>query len=118
MLAALADDESARNQIYNVAVSGRTDLNQLFNAIKKHLAMNGVTYNKSPVYREFRAGDVRHSQADISKARQLLGYFPEFDIDQGTFPKPRCLGMFHISAGDDGFLKVSHACRHGTELAA
>jgi UDP-N-acetylglucosamine 4-epimerase len=66
-----------------VAFSGRTDLNQLFNAIKKHLASNGVVYSKNPVYRDFRAGDVRHSQADISKAGKLLGYVPKFDIDQG-----------------------------------
>lgn len=83
ILAAVAKDDSARNQVYNVAVSGRTDLVQLFNAIKKHLAASGVIYSKEPVYRDFRAGDVRHSQADISKARQLLGYLPAFNIDEG-----------------------------------
>lgn len=83
LLAAVAEDERARNQIYNVAVSGRTDLNQLFNAIKKHLAGNDVIYHKEPVYRDFRVGDVRHSQADIAKARALLGYLPLFNIDEG-----------------------------------
>ncbi|PVZ32933.1 NAD-dependent epimerase/dehydratase family protein [Pseudomonas sp. CC120222-01a] len=83
LLAAVAENDEARNQVYNVAVSGRTDLNQLFKAIKKHLSTNGVIYSKDPVYRDFRAGDVRHSQADIAKARQLLGYLPTFDIDQG-----------------------------------
>ncbi|WP_322364776.1 NAD-dependent epimerase/dehydratase family protein [Pseudomonas sp. Teo4] len=83
LLAATATDEQALNQVYNVAVSGRTDLNQLFAALRGTLADNGVDYNREPVYRDFRAGDVRHSQADISKARRLLGYEPEFDIESG-----------------------------------
>ena len=83
LLAATAIDEAARNQIYNVAVNGRTDLNKLFAAIKGTLAKNGVAYEKDPVYRDFRAGDVRHSQADISKAQRLLGYAPQFDIGSG-----------------------------------
>lgn len=73
----------ALNQIYNVAVSGRTDLNCLFAAIKLRLAENGISYDKKPIYREFRAGDVRHSQADISKAKRLLGYEPQFDMQAG-----------------------------------
>lgn len=40
-------------------------------------------YAKPPVYRDFRAGDVRHSQADISKAKKLLGYQPEYRIAAG-----------------------------------
>ena len=83
LLAATASDEPALNQVYNVAVSGRTDLNQLFAALRSTLAHNGVEYKRGPVYRDFRAGDVRHSQADISKARRLLGYEPEFDIESG-----------------------------------
>ncbi|MCQ4326962.1 Vi polysaccharide biosynthesis UDP-N-acetylglucosaminuronic acid C-4 epimerase TviC [Stutzerimonas stutzeri] len=83
LLAATAIDEAVRNQIYNVAVSGRTDLNKLFAAIKSTLAENGVAYEKDPVYRDFRAGDVRHSQADIDKAQRLLGYAPQFDIQDG-----------------------------------
>ena len=83
LLAATATDEAARNQIYNVAVSGRTDLNQLFAAIKGTLADNDVSYAKDPVYRDFRAGDVRHSQADIGKVQRLLGYSPQFDIQAG-----------------------------------
>jgi UDP-N-acetylglucosamine/UDP-N-acetylgalactosamine 4-epimerase len=83
ILAAVAVDEQARNQVYNVAVSGRTDLNQLFDLIKLNLGANGVVYDKSPVYRDFRAGDVRHSQADIGKITRILGYQPDFDIGQG-----------------------------------
>lgn len=83
LLAAAATEDQALNQVYNVAVSGRTDLNQLFAALRNTLAENGILYDREPVYRDFRAGDVRHSQADISKARQLLGYEPQFDIEGG-----------------------------------
>jgi len=74
---------SPLNQIYNVAVSGRTDLNQLFAALKQSLASNGLNYDKPAVYRAFRAGDVLHSQADIGKAQRLLGYAPQYDIAAG-----------------------------------
>lgn len=83
LLAATTTQEAARNQVYNVAVSGRTNLNHLFESLKTTLASNGVTYAKGPVYRDFRAGDVRHSQADVGKAQRLLGYAPQFDIDKG-----------------------------------
>ena len=82
ILAATANDE-AKNQVYNVAVGDRTTLNDLFNALQAALNENGVTYNKKPVYREFRAGDVRHSQASIAKIEQFLNYEPEFNINQG-----------------------------------
>lgn len=83
LLAATAADADVRNQVYNVAVSGRTDLNQLFATIKCKLAENGIAYQKGPTYRDFRAGDVRHSQADIGKAQRLMGYEPEFDMQAG-----------------------------------
>lgn len=83
LLAATTSDETARNQVYNVAVSGRTNLNVLFATIKSTMAENGVFYRREPVYRDFRAGDVRHSQADIAKAQRLLGYVPQFDLRGG-----------------------------------
>lgn len=83
LLAATTDNPDARNQVYNVAVSGRTTLNALFNELKVALASNGVVYEKEPVYRDFRAGDVRHSQADISKIQRLLGYAPGYEIKTG-----------------------------------
>ncbi len=82
ILAATASDE-AKNQVYNVAVGDRTTLNDLFNAIKESLNANGVIYSKQPVYRDFRAGDVRHSQASIEKIKNLLSYNPNFVISQG-----------------------------------
>lgn len=83
ILAATVNNPEARNQVYNVAVGGRTTLNTLFTALKENLSTNGVVYNKAPVYRDFRAGDVRHSQADITKIKTLLGYDPQFNIIQG-----------------------------------
>lgn len=82
LLAATADD-SAKNEVYNVAVGDRTTLNDLFAALKSALAENGVVYDKEPMYRDFRPGDVRHSQADIGKAASKLGYAPEFRIKAG-----------------------------------
>lgn len=82
LLAATAE-ESAKDEVYNVAVGDRTTLNDLFAALKRALAENGVVYEKAPVYRDFRPGDVRHSQADIGKAGSKLGYAPEFRIFEG-----------------------------------
>ncbi len=82
LLAATAE-QSGKNQVYNVAVGDRTTLNILFKSLKSSLANNQIKSEKSPVYRDFRAGDVRHSQADISKAQKLLGYEPEYKIQQG-----------------------------------
>ena len=83
ILAATTDDD-AKNQVYNVAVGGRTTLNTLFTALKDHLSVNGVDYSQAPIYRDFREGDVRHSQADISKIQSALGYDPQFDVVQGV----------------------------------
>ena len=82
ILAATATEE-AKNQVYNVAVGGRTTLNTLFSALKEHLRANGVSYTQEPVYRDFRPGDVRHSQANITKIQNALGYAPQFNIIQG-----------------------------------
>ncbi|NMG16649.1 NAD-dependent epimerase/dehydratase family protein [Aromatoleum bremense] len=83
LLAATTPDPAARNQVYNVAVGGRTSLNQLFEALRQALGENGVRYHKRPMHREFRAGDVLHSQADIGKAERLLGYASSHDIHAG-----------------------------------
>lgn len=83
ILAATTQNADATNQVYNVAVGDRTTLNELFNAIKSALSDNGVSYEQEPAYRDFRPGDVRHSQADVSKANHLLGYEPQFNISQG-----------------------------------
>lgn len=83
LLAATCTDNAARNQVYNVAVGDRTSLNQLYDYLKEVLAKEGAVCKGEPAYRKFREGDVRHSQAEISKARNLLGYQPKFTIQEG-----------------------------------
>ncbi|HRK85307.1 SDR family oxidoreductase [Alcaligenes sp. CHO6] len=70
-------------EVYNVALNARTSLNELFGYLQQTLSRNGINYTKQPVYADFRAGDVLHSQADISKARTELGYEPTHTILQG-----------------------------------
>ncbi|MCG6936141.1 MAG: Vi polysaccharide biosynthesis UDP-N-acetylglucosaminuronic acid C-4 epimerase TviC [Proteobacteria bacterium] len=84
LLAATTDNPDAVDQVYNVALNARTTLNELFQAIQHKLqARVPGLETVSPVYREFRPGDVRHSQADISKAQTLLGYAPEYQVNEG-----------------------------------
>jgi UDP-N-acetylglucosamine 4-epimerase len=83
MLAATSLPEAA-NQVYNIALGERTTLNELFALIQAALreVLPSLPEQK-PVYREFRTGDVRHSLADITKARTLLEYEPTHTIGQG-----------------------------------
>lgn len=74
ILAATTESADAKNQVYNVAVGDRTTLNTLFGLLRDNLKAHGVDESAQPVYREFRAGDVRHSQAATEKAARLLGY--------------------------------------------
>lgn len=83
ILAATTQNDNAKNQVYNVAVGDRTTLNELFIAIKTALNENGVVYIKKPIYRDFRIGDVRHSQAHILKIQKYLEYIPQFKINEG-----------------------------------
>ena len=80
--AALAPEE-VRGQVYNVAVGDRTDLNDLIEALRFELARFGIKSQSDVIHRDFRPGDVRHSQADISKAVRLLGYSPSHRIGDG-----------------------------------
>ena len=84
LLAATAQSADAVNQVYNVAVGDRTTLNELYaqlhrNLLPRYPHLEGA----QPEYRDFRAGDVRHSLADIGKARRLLGYAPTHRIGEG-----------------------------------
>ncbi len=82
IMAVMAGDE-AQNEVYNVGVGDRTSLNELHAMIKTALEGLGAEVMADPIYQEFRAGDVRHSQADISKARRLLDYDPAFRVGEG-----------------------------------
>jgi len=84
ILSAVTNNEGAKNEVYNVAVGGRTSLNDLFSSIKNGLQDKLPNLSSSkPIHRDFRAGDVRHSQADISKAKEKLGYIPSHNINDG-----------------------------------
>jgi UDP-N-acetylglucosamine/UDP-N-acetylgalactosamine 4-epimerase len=84
LLAATVTDDAARAQVYNIAVGDRTTLNDLYGHLREHLAPQFPhLVDGQPVYRDFRAGDVRHSQADIGKAQRLLGYAPTHRIGDG-----------------------------------
>ena len=84
LLAATTENPVATNQVYNVAVGYRTTLIQLYEALRVNLANQYPHLAQAkPIYRDYRAGDVRHSLADISKASTLLGYAPKYRIGEG-----------------------------------
>ena len=84
ILSATTANQEAINQVYNVAVNERTTLNQLFD-MQRNLLVKRFAHleNFRPIYQDFRAGDVHHSLADISKAQRLLGYAPSHRIGEG-----------------------------------
>jgi UDP-N-acetylglucosamine 4-epimerase len=84
ILAATTENPEAVNQVYNTAVNARTSLNELYAMLRDRLLPHyGHLAGAEPIYRDFRKGDVMHSQADIGKGWRLLGYEPTHTIDQG-----------------------------------
>ncbi len=82
--AMIAKEKNAINTVYNVAYGERTDLNKLTQLIKEVLSEFDEKIAEIPVnYGSPRKGDVPHSLASIDKARQLLGYDPQYDIKSG-----------------------------------
>jgi hypothetical protein len=83
-ISATTENIEAINQCFNVAVGERTTLNQLFEMLRERLLPQLPHLREfKPFYDDFRRGDVRHSHADISKARRLLNYEPMHHIEQG-----------------------------------
>ena len=84
LLAAAVQGPGVTGEVFNIALGGRTTLNELFAIIREGLAryFPGVSAAE-PSYRDFRSGDVRHSQADIGKAREWLGYAPTHPVERG-----------------------------------
>jgi len=84
LLAASTENPEAFNQVYNVAFGERKDLNTLFQLIKKELIRHYPEVESvNAEYGEERKGDVKHSLADISKAKRLLNYDPQFNLEEG-----------------------------------
>jgi UDP-N-acetylglucosamine 4-epimerase len=83
LLAATTQNSAAINQVYNVAVGERTSLKELYQLIVTSLSAQCTLHPSNFIHRDFRAGDVRHSLADISKAQTLLGYAPAVQVGAG-----------------------------------
>lgn len=84
LLSAMTTNKDALNQVYNVAVGEQTTLNELLDSLVNILQPDFPELaNFEPTYRDFRAGDVKHSLADISKAKSLLGYEPTHTVATG-----------------------------------
>ncbi len=83
ILAATTENIDALNQIFNVAVGDRTSLNELYKMLTILTSNHFNERHSKLTYRDFREGDVRHSQADISKAKNLLGYKPTHNVKKG-----------------------------------
>jgi UDP-N-acetylglucosamine 4-epimerase len=97
LLAATVQRADAINQVYNVAGNSRTSLNELFLMLRDSLAAHFPQIRDCrPVYADFRAGDVRHSQADISKAQSLLGYNPSHGVPEGL---AEALNWYRLNLG-------------------
>ena len=84
LLAGTTDNTEAFGEAFNVAVGGRNTLNELYTLINTELGKHIKTFSsREAIYRDFRAGDIRHSNADITKAKTTVGYAPTHDIYQG-----------------------------------
>ena len=84
LLAGTVDNPEAVGQVYNVAVGDSTTLNELFGHLATLLSQHVPSFRKpEPVYRDFRAGDVRHSLADASRAKRLFGFAPRVGFAEG-----------------------------------
>lgn len=83
LCAALTKKTEAINQVYNIAVGEKTTLNELYQLILNEIKIHKMITPKNPIYQDFRGGDVRHSLADISKAKKLLDYCPAHTIRSG-----------------------------------
>ena len=84
LLAATVQNPAALNQVYNIALGDKTSLNDLYKLIVQSLSQYIVLPPTKLSYRDFRVGDIRHSLADISKAKNLLCYVPTMRVGAGV----------------------------------
>lgn len=84
ILSAVSQDDSNSGGIYNIAVGDRTSLNELYLLIARTISEQGINKKANLIdYQDFRGGDVRHSLANIEKAKLNLGYSPTYDLKDG-----------------------------------
>ena len=74
---------NTKSEVFNIGYGGRTTLTELFSFIRDSLNDNDLNYPKDVIYREFREGDVLHSQASIEKARKFINYEPSINVREG-----------------------------------
>ena len=82
-MSAISDNISKKDYVFNVAVGDKTSLNDLFYIIKDVLSSHQISYDADPVYKDFRKGDVKHSQADISNISKHTGYQASVNFYEG-----------------------------------
>jgi UDP-N-acetylglucosamine/UDP-N-acetylgalactosamine 4-epimerase len=82
-LLAATTERAAGHEVFNIALYDRTSLNELFEAIRATLAGTGVSVSVAKVHREFRPGDVRHSEANVEKACTIFGFQPTHPLREG-----------------------------------
>ncbi|MDD5716269.1 MAG: SDR family oxidoreductase [Sulfuricurvum sp.] len=84
ILAGTTTNEAAFGTVFNTAVGGRLTLNDLYRSISERLETNREGFiSKAPIYRDFRAGDIRHSNANIDKIQSILDFHPTHNINSG-----------------------------------
>ena len=84
ILAGTTTNKEAFGEVFNAGIGGRLTLNDLYNSINRELEENLDGFKtKKAIYRDFRAGDIRHSNANIDKLKNATGYEPTHDIDKG-----------------------------------
>ncbi len=84
LLAGCTNNPEALTQTYNIAYGEKTTLNELYQLLYERVSAHLPSGSEgNPFYREFRSGDIRHSLADISKAKDLLGYVPTHSVREG-----------------------------------
>jgi len=84
ILAGTTTNKETFGEVFNAGIGGRLTLNELYNAINSELEKNLENFTrKEPIYRDFRSGDIRHSNANIDKLKNAVGYEPTHDIDKG-----------------------------------
>ena len=77
-MALTTNNSKCFGEVFNIGAEGQITLNILYEIISK-----GLNFNQSPIYGEIRKGDIPHSNADISKSKNLLKYNPSITFEEG-----------------------------------
>ena len=89
LLAATTENESASGDVFNVGLGSGTSLNELFATLRECVKADAGGEIPDAIYRDFRPGDIRHSCADASKIRRVLGFAPQHTVMDGLLETVR-----------------------------